>query len=265
MEKIKATLLQLYIDKKQLLFLTFLAFVSYLLENLIPSNPNLNLAIGPAIALQAISLGSSIMGGKRQRRAARRQQAEILKFQKEQQALLEKQKDEFRQIEFSNPYADMENPFEDLRVATGAAEFQAEQGAQQRADILGQLRGAAGGSGIAGLAQTLANQGQLQAQRISAGLQQQEIANELARAKGVSAIDMQERAGEAMVQQAESSRQATLLGMQYGQTAGANEAYQQSVLNTQQARASANQMQADAFKSFGKSLKDVEWKDLKFQ
>ena len=40
------------------------------------------------------------------------------------------------------------------------------------------LRGAAGGSGIAGLAQALANQGQLQTQRISASIGQQEAANQ---------------------------------------------------------------------------------------
>ena len=140
----------------------------------------------------------------------------------------------------------MENPFEDLRVATGAADFQAQQGAQQRANILGSLRGAAGSSGIAGLAQTLANQGALQAQKISVNLQQQEVRNELLRAKGASSVDMQERTGDAMVQQAESSRQATMLGMQFGQAAGANTAYQQAVKNTQMAQASANQMMAQS-------------------
>jgi len=207
-------------------------------------------AVDPNTAMLGLSAASSIVsgiGGKRQQRAAARAQREALKFQKEQAELLEKQKQEYRAIEFTNPYADMENPFDDLRVATGAAEFQAQQGAQQRADILGQLRGAAGTSGIAALAQSLANQGQLQAQKISAGLQKQEVANELMRAKGASSVDLQERTGEAMVQQAESSRQSTLLGMQFGQAAGANKAYQQAALNTQQAAASASQMMSQNF------------------
>ena len=67
---------------------------------------------------------------------------------------------------------------------------------------------------------------------------------ELLRAKGALQVDMQERSGDAMVQQAESSRQATMLGMQFGQSAGANAAYQQAVKNTQMAQASANQMMA---------------------
>ena len=120
--------------------------------------------------------------------------------------------------------------------------MQAHQGAKQRPDILGSLCGAAGSSGIAGLAQTLANQGALQAQKISANLEQQEVRNEMLRAKGEMQVDMQERAGDAMVQQAESSRQATMLGMQFGQAAGANAAYQQAQQNAMQAQASANQM-----------------------
>ena len=194
------------------------------------------------LALSAASTIVSSVGGKKQRRAARRAQREALAFRREQQAILEKQKDEYRALQFTNPYEGMANPFENLRVATGAADFQAQQGAQQRADILGSLRGAAGGSGIAGLAQTLANQGAIQAQKISANLEQQEVRNELLRAKGALQVDMQERSGDAMVQQAESSRQATMLGMQFGQTAGANAAYQQAQQNAMQAQASANQM-----------------------
>ena len=198
------------------------------------------------LAGSVISAGVSAIGGKKQRKSARRAESRARSDRAQQQALLEAQKDEYRALQFTNPYEDMENPFEDLRVATGAADFQAQQGAQQRANILGSLRGAAGSSGIAGLAQTLANQGALQAQKISVNLQQQEVRNELLRAKGASSVDMQERTGDAMVQQAESSRQATMLGMQFGQAAGANSAYQQAVKNTQMAQASANQMMAQS-------------------
>ena len=45
------------------------------------------------------------------------------------------------------------------------------------------LRGAAGSSGIAGLAQALANQGALQTQQISASIGQQESANQKAAGK----------------------------------------------------------------------------------
>ena len=191
----------------------------------------------------------SLYTASKTRKAAARQAAQALQERQEQQARVDEEVANYKSMKFTNPYANMENPFEDLKVATGAAEFQAEQGAQQRANILGQLRGAAGSSGIAGLAQTLANQGQLQARQISAGLQKQEVANELMAAKGASMVDTQGRAGEAMVQQAESGRQATILGAQLGQSAGANTNYQQSLLNKKNANIQANQMTMNSMKT----------------
>jgi len=185
-----------------------------------------------------------------------------------QQAELDKQKDIYRAMKFENPYADMENQFaglenvyEDLRVGTGAADFQMEQGAQQRSNILQGLRGAAGGSGIAALAQSLAGQGALQAQQVSVGLEQQQLRNEAMRAQGAmslqqmeaqgaTAADMAQRGGEAMLQEAESSRQATLLGMQYGQSAGANAAVQQAMSNQMSSMANQMQMHSDAASTY---------------
>tara|TARA_R110000823_G_scaffold147334_3_gene277794 strand:- start:4220 stop:5110 length:891 start_codon:yes stop_codon:yes gene_type:complete len=160
--------------------------------------------------------------------------------QKIQRDVLAKQKNEYRQFQFKNPYANMqnqyagmENAYEDLTVNKQAADFQMEQGAQQRSNIMGSLRGAAGGSGIAGLAQSLANQGQLQARQVSADIGQQESRNQMMKARGASAVDiaqrkgagaadMAQRGGEAMVQSAEMQRQSTLLGIEYGGMQGAN-------------------------------------------
>jgi hypothetical protein len=123
-----------------------------------------------------------------------------------------------------------------------AAEFQAQQGEQQRANIMRSLRGAAGGSGIAGLAQSLANQGALQAQQISVGISQQERQNQMAQRQmagqlqqlerqGAGQADMTMRGGEAMVQSAEMGRQSTLLGIEYGGMAGANAGVQSAYAN----------------------------------
>ena len=204
-----------------------------------------------------------------------------LAFQKEQQAALDKQKEVYRNMEFSNPYADVKNPYadiqtqfenvyEDLTVNTLQAEFQAQQGAQQRADIMGRLKGAAGGSGIASLAQAMANQGALQQQQISASIGQQEAANQRARAQGAAAIqqmeagreqliaagegtaDMTRRGGEAALQEMEMSRQATLLGIEMGQSAGANAAVQQAYSNQMSAGAAqANLMGQQAAAMYG--------------
>ena len=209
-------------------------------------------------------------------------QQEQFDYAKEQQAaqqqVVDVQREQFESFQFSNPfatvknpYADlqtdfrniyegMENPFEDLTVNMQAAEFQAEQGTQQRANILAGLSGAAGSSGIASLAQALSNQGALQTRQISADIGQQEAANqrlaaqgaqrtqamqlagaERARglevqsrrlvAQGAFKADTLRRQGEAAVQQAEFGRESTLLGAEYGLLAGANQAFQGAVAN----------------------------------
>ena len=146
----------------------------------------------------AITAGVSLYSANKSRKDAKKSSNAALEYQREQDAILEKQKDEYRAIEFTNPFANMqnaygglqtdfsnlaagaknvyagaenkfaglenmyegmENRFEDMTVDMRAADFQAQQGQQQRANILQGLRGAAGSSGVAGLAQSLANQG----------------------------------------------------------------------------------------------------------
>ena len=135
-----------------------------------------------------------------------------------QRKLLEQQKTVYRDFDFKNPYASMRNAFgglqrdfrniyadtenvyegmeniyEDMTVDMRAADFQAQQGAQQRADIMQGLRGAAGTSGVAGLAQTMAQQGALQAQQMSAGISQQERQMQMMGAQGAMQIQQMER------------------------------------------------------------------------
>ena len=151
---------------------------------------------------------------------------EQLKVYKEEQAiqrkLLAAQKQEYRSFEFKNPYENLDNYYEDLTVNTQAADYQKGMVQQQQTNIMQGLRGAAGSSGVAGLAQAMANQGAMQAQQISVGIGQQEQQNQMMTMKGASAADMAERGGEAMVQSAEMQRQSTLLGIEYGGMAGAN-------------------------------------------
>ena len=78
-------------------------------------------------------------------------------------------------------------------------------------------------------------------------------------AKGASAIDLQQRAGEAMVQEAESGRQATMLGVQYGQAAGANKNYQQQLLNQKNANNSANQMMMSSMGTLAGVAEGIDW------
>jgi len=198
--------------------------------------------MGFATIVTLASTGYSIYKGEKMRADANDAADKAVAERKKQQAALNKQVQEYQSIKFTNPYADMENPFEDLTVATDAARFQAEQGMQQRANILQQLRSSAGGSGIGALAQQLASAGTLQARQISADLQKQEMANEAAKAKGELMVDQMQAQGEVLLQEAESGRQATILGMQYGQAAGANMAEQQALVNQSQANLTADQM-----------------------
>ena len=195
------------------------------------------------------------MGGKGKDIAAEAKNAaaaQLEDYQRQQavsKASVEKQKQAYKDIDFKNPYAGMENPYaenvyEDLTVNQQQAEFQARQGAQQRANLMQGLQGAAGASGIAGLAQAMAQQGQLQTQQISASIGQQEAMNQKLmaqgaqqRQRGAAAVDLQKRQGEAMVQQAESGREATLLGMEYGELAGAQAGVQAAYGNVQSAYA----------------------------
>jgi len=190
---------------------------------------------------------------RRQRAAMNEMQgmvAEQLKyFQDEkdvQGEVLDQQKKQFQEFQFENPfadiknpyedlktefeniYADLENPYEDLTVNTRAAEFQAEQGAQQRANILSTLRGAAGGAGIGGLAQALANQGQRQAQQISANIAQQETANQRLAAQGEARRQQLIAQGQNISQQMEAGKQGQLLGLADERLREANLARQQA-------------------------------------
>jgi len=194
-----------------------------------------------------VPLAASVIGGimtnkagKRNIAMAREDAAKAFAEQQRQQKLLAGQMDEYKSQSFNNPYA--ENVFEDLTVNQKQAQFQSQQGNQQRSDLLQNLKGAAGGSGIASLAQSLANQGVLQTQRISAGIGQQESANQRSAAQG----QLQVQKGEEMLQNKNADMQSTLLGVQYGQATGANENYQQAQQNVYGARSSAATANADA-------------------
>jgi len=89
-----------------------------------------------------------------------------------------------RNVDVSNPFARISNPYANLTVNQQQARFQAEQGQQALTDILAQQSAAAGGSGIAALAQAMANQRTSQIQQSSASIGAQEAANQMAEAKG---------------------------------------------------------------------------------
>lgn len=195
--------------------------------------------------------------GRRMEALTREQMEENRKFRDEQLQLLDIEREKYREMVFVNPFENIENPFEDLTVNTQQAEFLARRGEQSRANILSTLRGAVGGSGVAALAQTLANQGMLQQQKIAATIGKQETANRLAMAKGEMQADMAERKGEAMVQGLESQKQTNLLAMQAGVAGQAAANLGQSQANNLAAISSSAQIAASNSAALQSSLMDM--------
>jgi len=180
-------------------------------------------------------LGVSLAG----RRDRRNEQAAA-------KAEMQKMKKEYQNLDTSNlaagvrnPFQNLENTFEDMTVNQQQAQFQAQQFQQSQANIMDSLSGAAGGSGIASLAQTLANQGMLSAQKSSASIGMQEAQNEKMAAQQAAKNQAMEGQGEmyaekmrqAGAQEArglEYQKTSTLFGMSQQRTAAANNARRQA-------------------------------------
>ena len=161
-----------------------------------------------AAGVSGIAMG--IMGGK-QRRAE--QKAANLEHSR--------MKQKYSQLDTSNPYAQLENPYEDLTINKQAAEFQAQQEQQAMANTMQQMQGAAGGSGIASLAQAMANQQSRNLQRASADIGQQERQNTMTAAQFTARRDEQ---GVMAERQMKREQAETMYGMAQQRIAAADEA-----------------------------------------
>lgn len=159
---------------------------------------------------------------------------------------LEAQKEMFKGLDTSNPYLNLENAYEDLTINSQEAEFQKQQQMQQQANIMQGMRGAAGGSGIAALAQTLASQGALNAQKASASIGAQEAANQEKAAAEQGRLAGLEREGELISRQAEMGKVESLMAMSADELATQREAQrlaeQQKMAGIQQGIAGVGNM-----------------------
>ena len=147
---------------------------------------------------------------------------EAKKKEAEAKEELDKQKAIFQNIDTSNPfegmvnqfaglqnqYAGLENTMEDLTVNKQQSEFEAQQFAQSQSNILSGLKEASGGSGIAALAQSLAQQGQIAAQKSAAAIGMQESANQRAAAAEAGRLQTQEAKGGSDIQLQKAKGQA---------------------------------------------------------
>lgn len=152
--------------------------------------------IDPITAIKLAGTAVDVVGGIFGRRKARKEERAQNRKAREAKKEMDRLKQAYSSISTSNPFLNMENTYEDLTINQQAAQFEAQQFQQSQANILGNLRGAAGGSGIGALAQSLAQQGQLAAQRASADIASQENRLQELRAGEASRIQGLEREGE---------------------------------------------------------------------
>jgi hypothetical protein len=166
-----------------------------------------------------IAVGGAALGAHSANKAKKEAEQKEAAARAEMEAL----KETYASLDTSNPYANMENVMEDLTINQRQADFQAQQFQQSQANILSGMGSAAGSSGIASVAQALAQQGQLASQQAAASIGQQEQANQAAERKMAADIQAKERSGEVWSRNAERDKQATLLGMAQQETAAFGE------------------------------------------
>ena len=195
------------------------------------------MAVGAVLGL--VGMGLKVFGGIRNIRQGNAARDKALNDASAAQAELNQLKAQFMNLDTSNPYLNLENMYEDMKVNTQEAEFTKQQQLQNQANILQQLRTGAGTSGIAALAQTLANQGSLDAQKaaVSIGNQEQAIQDKIM--TEASRIQDLEREGEVISRQAEHGKLSALMGMSASEVAMANQA---TAAGEQQAQAGWGQM-----------------------
>lgn len=124
----------------------------------------------------------------------------------------------------SNLALNQENTMEDLTVNTQQADFINQQQQAGMANTMDSLQGAAGGSGIAALAQSLAGQQSANAQSASASIGQQEAGNQMAERQMAGQLQQQELSGAYASRAAEKDKTDTMLGMSQQRLGAANEA-----------------------------------------
>ena len=183
--------------------------------------------IGLAAAPGIISAVGSLSG---RRKRIQEQQAAKAEMDQARQA--------FENIEYQNTYADLQNPYseniyEDLTVDTQAADYLKRQQQQSQANIMQNLKGVAGSSGVAGLAQSLANISAGQAEKASLQIAQQQRENEKLRLSGElrkqtaqGKVDLLKMEGEESRRKKEQQRIASLYGLSIDRMDAADKARQ---------------------------------------
>ena len=174
------------------------------------------IAAGALAVTAGLGIAKAIKGGADKRKAKKENAAAKIE--------MEKAMDNYRNMDTSNPYLNMENTMEDLTVNTQAADMASEQNQIGMADTLGKMNQAAGGSGIAALAQAMANQSQIANQKASVSIATQEKGNQKAERTEASRIQGLEIDGEKYSRRLKGSIANAELQLASGNVAGTADA-----------------------------------------
>lgn len=155
-----------------------------------------------------------VIQGIRQSRQAKKNADRARRQMKKERQQLREYENMYKNLDTSNPYMNMENTMEDLTINQKEAEFRRQQFEQSQSNIMEGLRGAAGGSGIGVLAQSLAQQGQIASQQAAADIGSQEAYNVRAKADMAGQIQNMERQGDVYSRGLKERQTTTLMGMQ---------------------------------------------------
>ena len=175
-----------------------------LLETLLHAEPSINYGIGPLAITAGLKIGSKIAGGIIGSGARKKEMREAKAGYDKQLARLEGQ-------DISTPYANEQNVYEDLTVNTQQADMLAGQQQQALGNTMQNLQGAAGGSGIAALAQSMANQQSQNLQQATVSIGQQESANQMMVMQEQGAMNSRQVEGEMYTRRAEAARTSGML------------------------------------------------------
>ena len=177
--------------------------------------------MGPGMILGGVKALTSIAGGiigsgKRKRE------------QRQAQAGYDKTLARLENMDTSNPYANQQNVYEDLTVNTQQADMLAGQQQQALGNTKQNLQGAAGGSGIAALAQSMANQQSQNLQAATASIGQQEASNQRLMMGQEAQMQQNMVEGDMLSRQMEASKTTGMLNRAGQRLSAANQARQQA-------------------------------------
>lgn len=185
-----------------------------LMGNLSGGIPGLGVASGAmGVASGLFKTVGSLFGGGARRREQRRAKKEFNALKKE-----------YTNLDTSNMMLGQQNMYEDMTVNQQEARFLGEQQQQGLSNTLNQNRQSAGGSGIAALAQAMANQQSRNLATTAVSIGQQERQNQLLQQQEAARIQQAEIEGAYQERADERETTETLLGMSGQRVAAANQA-----------------------------------------